>query len=90
MENLNDDYIVNYIKIDMSNSRKRKRDSEEKIDKIVESSDLVMEYKFVNDLCIKLKELKCLMFVKNWYNVLGVGDLFLVFGNVFLKYLYVF
>lgn len=56
LENLNNDYIANYIKIDTSNSRKRKIDSEEKTDKTVESSDSVTEHKSVNDLCIKLKE----------------------------------
>lgn len=90
LENLNDDYIANYIKIDTSNSRKRKRDSEEKTDKTVESSDSVTEHKSVNDLCIKLKESKCPMLAKNWYNALGAGDLFSAFGNASLKHPYVF
>lgn len=85
LENLNDDYIANYIKIDTSNSRKKKRYSEEETDKTVENRDSVTEHKSVNDLCIKLKESQCPMLAKNWYNALGAGDLFSAFGNASLK-----
>lgn len=89
LENLNNEYIANYIKIDTSSSRKRKRDSEEK-DQTVEDSNSVTKQKSVNDLCIKLKESQCPMLAKYWYTDLGAGDLFSAFGNVSLKHPYVF
>lgn len=90
LENLNNEYIANYIKIDTSNSRKRKRDSEEETDQTVEDSDSVTNHKSFNDLCIKLKESQCPMLAKNWYNALVDGDLFSAFGNASLKHPYVF
>lgn len=90
LENLNNKYIANYIKIDMSSSGKRKRDSEEETDQTVEDSDSVTEHKSFNDLCIKLKESQCPMLAKYWYNDLVAGDLFSAFGNVSLKHPYVF
>lgn len=90
LENLNNEYIANYIKIDKSNSRKRKIDSEEETDQTVEDSDSVTNHKSFNDLCIKLKESQCPMLAKNWYNALVDGDLFSAFGNASLKHPYVF
>lgn len=90
LENLNNEYIANYIKIDTSSSRKRKRDSEEETDQTVKDRDSVTKHNFVNDLCIKLKESQCPMLAKYWYNDLGAGDLFSAFGNVSLKHPYVF
>lgn len=90
LENLNDDYIAKYIKIETSNSRKRKRDSEEETYQAVEDSDSVTEDNSVNDLCIKLKESQCPMLAKKWYNALGAGDLFSAFGNASLKHPYVY
>lgn len=90
LEYLNDDYIANYIKINTSNSRKRKRDSEEETVQTVEDSDSVTEHKSVNDLCIELKESQCPMLAKNWHDALGAGDLFSAFGNESLKHPYVF
>lgn len=86
LENLNNDYIANYIQIDTSNSRKRKRDSEEETDQTVE----VTEQKSVNDLCIKLKESQCPMLAKHWFITIFARDLFAAFGNVSLKHPYVF
>lgn len=90
LENLNNKYIANYIKIDTSSSRKRKRYSEEETDQTVEDRDSVTKHNYVNDLCIKLKESQCPMLAKYWYNDLGAGDLFSAFGNVSLKHPYVF
>lgn len=86
LENLNNDYIANYIQIDTSNSRKRKRDREEETDQTVE----VTEQKYVNDLCIKLKESQCPMLAKHWFITIFARDLFAAFGNVSLKHPYVF
>lgn len=90
LENLNNEYIANYIKIDTSNSRKRKRDSEDETDQTVEDSHTVTKHKSVNDLCIKLKESQCPMLAYNWYSALVAGDLFSAFGNESLKHPYVF
>lgn len=90
LKNLNNEYIANYIKIDTSNSRKRKRDCEEETDQTVEDSDSITEHKSVNDLCIKLKESQCPMLAKNWYKALRAGDLFSAFGNASLKHPCVF
>lgn len=90
LENLNNEYIANYIKIDTNSSRKRKRDSDEETDQTVENRDSVTKHKFVNDLCIKLKESQCPMLAKYWYVDLCVGDLCSAFGNVSLKHPYVF
>lgn len=86
LENLNNDYIANYIQIDTSNSRKRKRDREEETDQTVE----VTEQKSVNDLCIKLNESQCPMLAKHWFITIFARDLFAAFGNVSLKHPYVF
>lgn len=90
LENLNNDYIANYIQIDTSNSRKRKRDSEEETDQTVKGNHSVTEQKYVNDLCIKLKEEQCPMLAKHWYSAALARDLFAAFGNVSLKHPYVF
>lgn len=90
LENLNNDYIANYIQIDTSNSRKRKRESEEETDQTVKGNHLVTEQKSVNDLCIKLKESLCPMLAKHWYSAALARDLFAAFGNVSLKHRYVF
>lgn len=90
LENLNNDYIANFIKIDTSNSRKRKRDSEEETDQTVKDTDSITEYKSVNDLCINLKESQCPMLAKKWYKALRAGDLFSAFGNASLKHPCVF
>lgn len=102
LENLNNDYIANYIQVDTSNSRKRKiqidtskskkrkGDSEEETDQTVEDNDSVTEQKSVNDLCIKLKESQCPMLAKHWYSAALARDLFAAFGNVSLKHPYVF
>lgn len=91
LDNLNNDYIANYIQIDTSNSRKRKRSSEEETDQTVEENDSVTEQKSVNDLCIKLKEEQCPMLAKHWwYSAAITRDLFAAFGNVSLKHPYVF
>lgn len=102
LENLNNDYIANYIQVDTSNSRKRKiqidtskskkrkGDSEEETDQTVEDNDSVTEQKSVNDLCIKLKESQCPMLAKHLYSAALARDLFAAFGNVSLKHPYVF
>lgn len=91
LDNLNNDYIANYIQIDTSNSRKRKRSSEEETDQTVEENDSVTEQKSVNDLCIKLKEEECPMLAKHWWYCAAITrDLFAAFGNVSLKHPYVF
>lgn len=89
LENLNNDYIANYIQIDSSNSRKRKR-SEEETNQTVEDNDSVTEQKSVIDLCITLKEKQCPMLAKHWYSAALARDLFAAFGNVSLKHPYVF
>lgn len=90
LENMNHDYIANYIEIETSDSKKRKREDEDETDQTVEDSYSVTDHKSVNDLCIKLNESQCLLLAENWYKALGDGDLFSAFGNVSQKHPYVF
>lgn len=90
LENMNHDYIANYIKIETSDSKKRKRDDEDETDQTVEDRHTVTTHRSVNDLCIKLKKSQCPMLAKYWYTGIAAGDLFSAFGNESLKHPYVF